>query len=334
MSAPDVRAVEEVDGMVWIAGGRFRMGSDRHYADERPAHTVEVDGFWMDRYAVTNRQFARFVRETGYVTTAERPPRAEDYPGAAAELLVPGSAVFVQPSGPVDLGDCLSWWSYVPGACWRAPEGPGSDVAGRQEHPVVHVTYDDVAAYAAWAGKAIPTEAEWERAARGGLEGAEFCWGDERAPGGRIMANHWQGQFPWQNLARQDAGGGYERTAPVGSFPPNGYGLHDMAGNVWEWTSDWYVPGHRLERRPSDGARAGSAGCSAPHNPRGPAEAASLDPRTPHVRIPRKVLKGGSFLCADSYCFRYRPAARYPQTVDTSACHVGFRLLSRAAGPR
>jgi formylglycine-generating enzyme required for sulfatase activity len=297
--------------MVWVPGGIFLMGSNRHYPEEGPAHRVLVDGFWLDQYAVTNADFARFVDETGYVTTAERPARPEDYPGAEPELLVPGSAVFRKLAHPVDRRDCLQWWAYVPGACWRHPEGPGSGVDDRMDHPVVHVTYADVEAYALWVGKEIPSEAEWERAARGGLDGAEFCWGDDFSPGGRFMANTWQGAFPWQNLGSD----GYEGTAPVGSFPPNGYGAYDMAGNVWEWTSDWFVARH-------PGGPVADQGCCVPRSSRG-AE------REDAIPLPRKVLKGGSFLCAPDYCMRYRPAARYPETVDTSTCHIGFRLLVR-----
>lgn len=302
-------------GMVWIPGGTFLMGSDKHYPEEAPAHYVKVDGFWMDRYAVTNEQFARFVKATRYVTFAERRPNPKDYPGAPPEMLVPGSLVFVQPRRPVDLNNYFNWWAWVPGANWRHPEGPGSSIKGREHHPVVQVTYEDAAAYAKWAGKSLPTEAEWEFAARGGLEGAEYVWGNEFAPGGQMMANTWQGEFPVRNLLLD----GYLATAPVGSFPPNGYGLYDMAGNVWEWTADWYQEHHQQPTSP----------CCAPVNPRGGTVEQSYDPQMPEVRIPRKVSKGGSFLCAPNYCLRYRPAARMPQTIDTSTCHQGFRCLIR-----
>lgn len=304
-------------GMVWIPGGTFMMGSDHHYPEEGPAHRVTVDGFWMDQYTVTNKQFQRFVKETGYVTFAERPPKPEDYPGALPELLVPGSVVFQQPKHPVDLRTC-SWWDYVPGANWRHPEGSGSSIKGRENHPVVHIAYEDAEAYAAWAGQSLPTEAQWEFAARGGLEGAVYTWGNEFAPKGKRMANTWFGEFPWQNLKPRPPG-----TEPVGSYPPNGYGLYDMAGNVWEWTTDWYRAGHP-ENNPENKTKS----CCIPVNPRGGTQEESFDPNTPQIRIPRKVLKGGSFLCAPNYCMRYRPAARHPETVDTSTCHIGFRCVA------
>jgi len=299
---------------LWIPGGVFLMGSDGHYPEESPSHRVRVDGFWMDRTPVTNAQFRAFIDATGHVTLAERPPRVEDYPGAPPEMLRPGSLVFVKPPGPVDLRDIRLWWQFVFGADWRHPYGPGSDLRGFDDHPVVHVAHSDALAYAQWAGKALPTEAEWEFAARGGLDGAEFAWGEQLMPDGRAMANVWQGEFPWQNLLED----GYERTSPVGVFPPNGYGLADMIGNVWEWTDDWY-----RSRHPADAAKP----CCIPHNPRGGSEAASQDLAEPG--IPRKVLKGGSHLCAPNYCRRYRPAARFPQPVDTSTCHVGFRCVTR-----
>jgi sulfatase modifying factor 1 len=304
--------------MMWIAGGEFGMGSEWFYPEERPVHRVAVDGFWMDRAPVTNARFAGFVAATGHTTVAELPPRAEDYPGALPEMLVAGSLVFVPPPGPVDLADVRHWWQYLRGADWRHPAGPSTSVTGLDDHPVVHVTYADAEAFAAWEGKALPTEAEWERAARGGLEGADYAWGDEFMPGGRHLANTWQGEFPWQ----QDAGDGFARTSPVAAFPPNGYGLVDMIGNVWEWTVDWYVDGHAAD--------AGKA-CCMPANPRGPRAEDSYDPGLPAMRIPRKVLKGGSHLCAPNYCRRYRPAARYPEPVDTSTSHVGFRCVVRPA---
>src|SRR5215471_18015079 len=229
-------SVPVTKGMVWIRGGVFRMGSDHHYPEEAPAHDVSVDGFWMDRYLVTNAAFSKFVEATGYVTAAERAPDGADYSDATPELLVPGSAVFDPPHQRVDLRNHLNWWRWMPGADWRHPDGPDSSIRGRDWHPVVHVTYADALAYASWAGKVLPTEAEWEFAARGGLEGAEFAWGNEFAPRGKQMANTWQGEFPIQNLCLD----GYERTSPVRAFPPNGYGLFDMIGNVWEWTEDWY----------------------------------------------------------------------------------------------
>lgn len=301
---------------VWIPGGTFRMGSDRHYPEERPSHSVTVDGFWLDRRPVTNAEFRRFVEATGHVTNAEVPPDPADYPGALTEMLYAGSLVFVQPPGPVDLRGPPHWWTFMRGADWRHPRGPDSSIDGLDDHPVVHVSYADTLAYATWAGKALPTEAEWEFAARGGFDGAPFAWGDEFLPGGRFMANTWQGQFPWQNFAED----GYASTSPVGEFPPNGYGLLDMIGNVWEWTCDWYEPKH-----PADAPKA----CCVPRNPRGGRESASHDPCQPAIRIPRKVLKGGSHLCAPNYCRRYRPAARFPEPIDTSTCHVGFRCVVR-----
>lgn len=297
--------------MNWIPGGAFMMGSDHHYPEESPAHLVRVDGFWIDRYAVTNKQFQRFVKATGYVTVAERPPKAEDYPGAIPELLVPGSAVFQQPNQPVNLQTC-SWWVYVPGANWRHPAGPGSSIKGRENYPVVHIAYEDALAYAAWAGKVLPTEAQWEFAARGGLEGAVYTWGNEFAPKGKRMANTWEGEFPWQNLKPHSPG-----AESVGLYPPNAYGLYDMIGNVWEWTTDWYRDSHPENKKKS---------CCIPVNPRGGTQEESFDPNIPS-RIPRKVLKGGSFLCAPNYCQRYRPAARHPETIDTSTCHIGFRCV-------
>jgi sulfatase modifying factor 1 len=300
--------------MVWIPGGTFLMGSDSHYPEEAPAHDVTVDGFWMDTYTVTNAQFRHFIEETNYVTVAERPPNAQDYPDALPELLVPGSAVFQKPPHRVDLRNPGNWWAYVPGANWQHPEGPGSSLKGRQEHPVVHVAFEDAEAYARWAGKVLPTEAQWERAARAGLEAMTYTWGNEYAPGGRLMANTWQGEFPWQNL-RAD---GKVGTMPVGSFPPNRYGLYDMAGNVWEWTADWYQARHPVKA---------SKACCIPVNPKGATQEQSVDPTQPTIHMPRKVLKGGSFLCAPNYCLRYRPAARIPETIDTSTCHIGFRCV-------
>jgi len=292
------------------------MGSNRHYPEERPVHRVTVDGFWMDSHAVTNADFARFVAATGYITLAERPLDPADYPGALLDLLKPGALVFRKPASRVDLRDLRNWWAYVPGASWRHPEGPGSTIEGYEHHPVVHVAYEDAQAYAIWANKDLPTEAEWELAARGSLDGATYCWGEALTPDGRMMANIWQGEFPWQNLALD----GFEGTSPVGSFPPNRYGLYDMAGNVWEWTRDWYAPRH-----PADASKP----CCVPLNPRGPVREASFDAAQPTIRIPRKVVKGGSFLCAPNYCQRYRPAARQPQMVDSAMSHIGFRCVIR-----
>jgi len=300
--------------MVWIPGGTFDMGSDRHYPEEAPAHRVKVDGFWISRHTVTNAEFARFVDQTKHVTLAERPANPDDYPGAKPELLLPSSVVFKKTAGPVDLRNPYNWWTYVAGADWRHPRGPHSSIIGLEDHPVVQVAFEDAEAYAKWAGQELPTEAEWEWAARGGLADAEFSWGNEYMPGGRPMANNWQGEFPWQNLLED----GYEWTAPVGSFPPNAYGLFDMAGNVWEWTTDWFQEHGRIEHV-----------CCTIENPRGGDREQSLDPRSPAIKIPRKVMKGGSFLCAPNYCRRYRPAARMAQMVDTSTCHLGFRCIVR-----
>jgi len=300
--------------MVWIPGGAFVMGSEQHYPEEAPAHRVEVVGFWIDRAPVTNAQLQTFVKATGYQTVAERPADPDLYPGAAAHQLQPASIVFVPPPGPVRQADHYSWWRYIPGAAWRHPEGPGSSIKGREQHPVVHVTHADAVAYAAWIGKQLPSEVEWERAAWGGREGCEFAWGDQLHPGGLPVANTFQGDFPHHN-SRMD---GYERTSPVGVFPPNGYGLLDMIGNVWEWTDSWYGP-HQPE----------PAGCCTALQET--LRQASIDPSSQHGNVPRKVVKGGSFLCAPSYCRRYRPAARMAQGIDTSTCHLGFRCIVRQA---
>ena len=301
--------------MVFIAGGTFRMGSDQHYAEEAPAHRVTVGGFWIDPTPVTNRAFRKFVSATGYVTIAEKKPLAKDYPGALPHMLRAGSLVFTPPKYAVDLSDWRAWWHFKFGANWRHPYGRNSTIIGLGDHPVVHIAYRDAAAYAEWAGKELPSEAEWEFAARGGLDGAEFAWGDEFMPGGQSMANTWPGVFP------HEARDGQQRTSPVAAFPPNGYGLYDMIGNVWEWTGDWWSSHHE-----ADAAKP----CCIPRNPRGGAEAASYDPCAPEIRIPRKVLKGGSHLCAPNYCRRYRPAARHAEPVDTSTSHVGFRCIIRA----
>ena len=301
-------------GTEWIPGATFRMGSDEHYPEEAPAHSVAVDGFWMDAVAVTNARFAEFATATGYVTVAERPLDPADFPGAPAENLVPGSMVFRRTPGPVDLRHLSQWWAWTPGAGWKHPEGPGSSLEGREDHPVVHIAYEDAAAYAEWAGKSLPTEAEWEHAARGALDRVAYTWGEAPEAPGERLANYWHGEFPWRPEP------GYGTTAPVGSFPPNGYGLFDMAGNVWEWTTDWYSARH-----PEDEDKP----CCVPRNPRGGDERDSLDPAQPQFAIGRKVIKGGSFLCADSYCRRYRPAARRPQMVDTGMSHVGFRCVVR-----
>jgi formylglycine-generating enzyme len=307
-------------GMVWIPGGTFRMGSNKHYPEERPVHRVTVGGFWIDRYPVTNARFQQFVAATNHVTFAEIPPDPKDYPGALPEMLYAGSLVFVKPDGPVDRGNVGNWWQFMRGANWRHPHGRDTSIDAKWEHPVVHVAFSDAEAFAQWEGKALPTEAEWEFAARGGLDGADYAWGDEFLPNDRHMANTWQGEFPWRNMASD----GYVGTSPVGTYDANGYGLYDMIGNVWEWTTDWYEPRH-----PDEAVKA----CCIPLNPRGGREDASYDPCQPEVRIPRKVLKGGSHLCAPNYCRRYRPAARFPEPVDTSTCHVGFRCIVRAGAP-
>ncbi len=299
--------------LVWIPGGVFRMGSDAHYPEEAPARDVEIDGFWLARTTVTNTEFAAFVGATDYQTVAERPLDPADFPGAPVENLLPGSMVFTRTTGPVDLRHLSQWWTWTPGACWRHPEGPASDVDTRGAHPVVQVALEDAEAYAAWAGLVLPSEAEWERAARGGLEGAAYTWGDEPDEPTRPFANYWHGDFPWR------ADDGYGESSAVASYPVNGLGLADMAGNVWEWTSDWYQ-----ENRWPD-----TAPCCVPRDPRGGTVEDSLDARQPQFRVPRKVIKGGSFLCADSYCMRYRPAARRPQMVDTGMSHLGFRCASR-----
>ena len=297
---------------VWIEAGTFLMGSDDHYPDEGPTRRVSVEGFHIDSTPVSNADFERFVAETGHVTVAEVAPDPADYPGALPEQLVPGSLVFTMTDGPVRLDDHHRWWAWVHGADWRHPTGPSSSIEGLEDHPVVHVAYEDAMAYASWSGGDLPTEAEWEFAARGGLDGAEFTWGSVNTQeSGESRANTWQGGFPYEN-SKLD---GWERTSPVGSFEPNGYGLYDMAGNVWEWTKDWYA-------KPA----ADLPTCCAPERT---GEAGSYDPGQPAVKIPRRVIKGGSHLCTTQYCFRYRPAARQPQMVDSSTSHIGFRCVSR-----
>lgn len=292
--------------MIALPGGRFLMGADDQYPEEGPAHLVEIRGFRIDARPVTNRQFSLFVAATGHVTVAEIPPTAAEYPNAAAALLFAGSLVFTPTRAAVPLDDPFRWWRWVRGANWRHPEGPGSSIQGREEHPVVHVAHADAAAYAAWAGNRLPTEAEWEYAARGGLDGQTYAWGSVFRPGGQSHANTWDGKFPWRRTSR------WPRTSPVGSYPANGFGLFDVIGNVWEWTDDWYQPRH--EKGP----------CCVADNPRGPA-AGTLDPAAP---IMQKVLKGGSFLCSPDYCRRYRPAARHAESVDSATSHIGFRCAA------
>jgi formylglycine-generating enzyme len=291
------------DGLVWIPPQTAVLGSDEHYPEEAPAHEVTVEGFHIQRHQVTNTQFTEFVDATGYVTVAERPLDPALYPGAPKENLVPGSMVFTRTAGPVDLRHLSQWWTWTPGACWNHPRGPKSGLRSREQHPVVHIAFEDAQAYADWAGLALPTEAQWEVAARGGLPHTAYTWGDEPEQSGERLANFWHGEFPYLPET------GYGSTKPVGSFPANGYGLFDMAGNVWEWTTDWYGDD-----------RAGTPCCAA-------------DSRDAQSGIPRKVIKGGSFLCADSYCRRYRPAARRPQQIDTGMSHIGFRCTTNKGAP-
>ena len=313
------------EGMVWIPGGEFSMGAQdppdmndavgmQATTDSRPVHRVFVDGFWMDETEVTNQQFAAFVKATGYVTVAERRPRAEDFPGAPPENLVAGSVVFAPPSQAVPLNDHFQWWSYAPGASWRHPLGPESSLEGKKRFPVVHVAYEDALAYAQWAGKRLPTEAEWEFAARGGLTGKVFPWGDEFRDGDRWMVNSHQGHFPDHDTGADSFTG----VAPVAQFPPNGYGLYDVGGNVWEWISDWY--------RPDYYALLATAGVVA-RNPTGPASA--FDPDEPGE--PKRVQRGGSFLCTDQYCSRYMVGTRGKGEVSTGTNHLGFRCVRGAA---
>jgi sulfatase modifying factor 1 len=294
----------ETNGMVWIPSGTFYMGDDNGNPDERPAHLVTLNGFWMDKYEVTNEQFDKFVKATGYVTVAERKPSAEQIPGATKDALVAGSVVFRPPAGEVPLTNHLAWWKYVAGADWRHPDGPDSNIEGKEKYPVVHVCWEDAVAYVKWAGKRLPTEAEWEYASRGGLDRQPYTWGT--APPDEKKANLWQGKFPSENTGAD----GFKGTAPVGSFPPNGYGLYDMAGNVWEWCADWYRPDYYAK--------------SPPVNPPGPAE--SFDPEEPAT--PKRVMRGGSFLCSDVYCSGYRPSARMKSSPDTGLSHTGFRCVS------
>jgi len=302
----------------WIEGGEFAMGSLAFYAEEAPIVRVRVDGFWIDTYPVTNNRFAKFVAATGHVTLAERAPDPKVYPGLLPGMDQPGSLVFQKSPVPLRTDDPSRWWKFCVGADWRHPNGPETSLDGLEDHPVVHISWMDAMAYAAWADMDLPTEAEWEFAARGGLDGCEFAWGDELAPGGAMMANYWQGLFPFANTLED----GWERTSPTGAFPPNGYGLYDMIGNTWEWTRDWWQENRR---------KGGS--CCVVQNPRGGTLKGSLDRNEPQIRIGRKVMKGGSHLCAANYCQRYRPAARHPEPVDTSTSHVGFRCVRRGQWP-
>ncbi len=293
------------NNQVWVNGGTFTMGESSYYPEEGPLLEVTVDGFWMDQYEVTNAQFARFVEATGYVTEAEKKPDPALFPGIPEEKLMPGSVVFIMPTDLRRGGNITQWWQFVPGANWRKPYGPGSDIHDSEHHPVIHVSYADAAAYAQWAGRQLPTEAEWEYAARGGLEQQPYTWGSELKPADSWQANIWQGTFPLTNSGED----GYQGTAPVGCYPPNHYGLHDMAGNVWEWVADWYYSRHNPAEQTISTYPAG------------------LDPRQPGT--PVKVIKGGSYLCAENYCLRYRPAARQPQESTLAAAHIGFRTILR-----
>lgn len=310
-------------GMAWIMGGSFTMGSERFYPEEAPVRRVSVDGFWIDTTPVTNRQFAAFVEATGYTTVAEIAPDPKDYPGMLPGMDRAGSLVFHKTATPVDTSDPGNWWRFEFGADWRHPLGPDNDIdcLDLWDHPVVHIAYADAEAYAKWAGKALPTEAEFEFAARGGLDGADYAWGDELAPGSAMMANYWQGLFPFANQMLD----GWERTSPVGTYPANGYGLFDMIGNTWEWTCDWWS-----DRPEAPAKKKSRQSCCTLSNPRGARLKDSFDPIRPDLRIGRKVLKGGSHLCAANYCQRYRPAARHPEMVDTSTSHIGFRCIVRS----
>ena len=308
--------------MIWIPGGTFRMGSDDHYPEEAPVHRVTVDGFWIDRTPVTNRDFRKFVRATGYITFAENEAQCcRTIPARCRRCCAPARWCSRRRRRWCRCTTGASGGISSSAPTGRTPMAAKSSTVGLDDHPVVHVAYQDAFAYATWAGKELPTEAEWEFAARGGLDGAEFAWGDEFTPGGQQMANTWQGAFPQQNLKAD----GFERTSPVTAFPPNGYGVYDMIGNVWEWTKDWYAPKHEAD--------AGEGDCCIPENPRGAPRDGSYDPCQPQVKIPRKVIKGGSHLCAPNYCRRYRPAARHAEAIDTSTSHLGFRCVMRGKPP-
>jgi len=299
------------EGMVWIPGGTFWMGCEEcGMPDALPVHQTSVDGFWMDVTPVTNAEFDKFVQATGYVTIAERQPDPKDFPGAPPEMLVPGSAVFTPPGHDVPLENPLGWWRYAKGASWKHPEGQGSNVRDRQDHPVVHIAWEDALAYAKWAGKRLPTEAEFEFAARGGLDRNLYAWGNELKPDGKWPANIWQGRFPVENKVED----GYVATSPVRAFKPNGYGLYDVGGNVWQWCSDWYRPDYFAKFKSASNPAI---------NPKGPDD--SVDPQEPG--IPKKVQKGGSFLCSDMYCTRYLVGSRGKGATDSGSSNVGFRCV-------
>jgi formylglycine-generating enzyme required for sulfatase activity len=299
--------------MLLLPGGEFSMGSNDDYPEERPVHQVRITSFYIDRFLVTNKEFEKFVNETGYLTFAERPLNVADYPGVPADVLLPGSLVFFPKPGATEWRGVVDCWDYVPNTNWRSPSGPGSSILGLEDHPVVHVAFEDAVAYAAWARKELPTEAQWEYAARGGSDCTRYSWGDYLVPDGKLMANIWYGEFPRRDPMSCARG----TTSAVGQYPPNGYGLYDMIGNVWEWTRDWFNSEHS----------AAASSCCIPLDPDGGVEMKSLDPAQPEMSLPRKVVKGGSFLCAPNYCRRYRPAARQPQMIDTSTSHIGFRCV-------
>ncbi len=334
--APSERLLTD---LVEVPAGRFRMGSADGYPEEAPVRVVEVGAFAMERHPVTNRQFAAFVDATGYITVAEQRPDPADFPGADPSLLVPGGLVFTPTTGPVPLSEWSRWWRWQPGASWRRPDGPGSDLTGRADHPVVLVSYDDALEYAGWAGRDLPTEVEFEYAARGGAGATTYAWGEEARPDGRLMANTWQGRFPYLNTGAD----GWAGTSPVGSFPANGYGLVDTIGNVWEWTSTFFLTGADREAGDALAREAASPAGSSTEHARGSccapvrsdvvagAAATTLGAasRAPGERHPRRTLKGGSHLCAPEYCLRYRPAARSPQSEDSATTHIGFRCVVR-----
>jgi sulfatase modifying factor 1 len=298
------QCTKNIGTQVWVEGGMFSMGSEEFYREEGPIHEVTVDGFWIDSHEVTNSQFAKFVDETGYITVAERQPNIDEIPNAPTEMLKPGSAMFTPPNAG---GQITSWWTYVPGANWKHPNGPDSSIEGMKFYPVVHVAFEDAQSYAKWAGRELPTEAQYEFAARSKREKNAFAWdGNEIAPNGKYMANTWQGFFPLNN-SKED---GYAGIAPAGCYDANQYGAHDLIGNVWEWTANWYAPFHNRKDQ---------------NNPKGPNQEQSFDKNNPG--FPVRVIKGGSYLCAPNFCMRYRPAARHAQDTGLGANHIGFRTV-------